>query len=73
MYKFFTAALVLALGAQAIELDAEKGKAAAAAASAMPFPAPKCGKKPAKNPLNEKCNNKIFAKLDKDSSGDISL
>ena len=71
MYKFFTAALVLVLGAQAIQLDAEAEKAAAKAK--LPFPAPKsCGVKPKVNPLTEKCNNKIFAKLDADGSGDVS-
>ena len=71
MYKFFTAALVLVLGAQAIQIEAELEKAAAK--KAAPFPAPKsCGVKPKVNPLMETCSNKIFAKLDKDGSGDVS-
>ena len=91
MYKFFTAALVLALGAQAIELDAEVDVdvdvetdaellaelevdlEGAPAFTKTGFPIPKCGKKPKVNPLNEKCNNKMFKALDKDSSGSVSL
>ena len=55
MYKFFTAALVLVLGAQAIQLDAEvDADKPAPAFTKTGFPIPKCGKKPKVNPLKEK-------------------